>query len=221
MSRCDPRALSSPALVTSCMLVPCPCICAIFPRECLLLGEAGAPCGARLGRYRAVKSFWPSDTTLPGFEQASLVPKPGAQRFYPAQGVPGNVSIPLDDLGRISALCFPITPHRLCLSLFFLFFRRKKGTPRGRRKKAPLFRTRKPPSLPQLRTRRWRCRGRVATRRRWQRRQKVRQVRAVAGNVLSSADFAARSWQRHHTRPLRGCKCQHSQGVCHPKVTPR
>lgn len=27
---CDPRALASPALVTSCMLVPCPCIHAIL-----------------------------------------------------------------------------------------------------------------------------------------------------------------------------------------------
>lgn len=106
------------------------------------------------------------------------------------------MSIPLDPLGRISALCSPMTSHRLCLSPFFLFFRRKKGTPRGRRKKAPLFRTKKPPSLLQLRTRRWKCQGRVATRRRWQRRQKVRQVGAVTGNVLSSAGSAAWSWQR-------------------------
>lgn len=148
---------------------------------------------SQAGRCRAVKGFRPGDTTLPGFQQAGLVPKPGAQRVYSGQGVPGSVSIPLNPLGRISALCSPITPHRLCLSPFFLFLRRKKGTPRGRRKKAPLFRTKKLPSLPQLRTRRWRCQGRVATRRRWQRRQKVRQVRAVAGNVLSSAGSAASS----------------------------
>lgn len=58
--------------------------------------------------------------------------------------------------------------------------------PRERRKKAPPFKTKKLPSLLQLRTRRWRCRGQVAMRRRWPRRQKVRQRGGCGGGMHSA-----------------------------------
>lgn len=69
-----------------------------------------------------------------------------------------------------------------CLTFLFLFPRRKKEMLRERRKKAPPLRTRKLPSLLWLRMRRWRCRERVATRRRWPRRPKVR-FPGTAGGV--------------------------------------
>lgn len=67
-----------------------------------------------------------------------------------------------------------LSSSAFCLTFLFLFPRRKKEMLRERRKKAPPLRTRKLPSLLWLRMRRWRCQERVATRRRWPRRPKVR-----------------------------------------------
>lgn len=41
---CDPPGSCQPCTDDLCMLVPCPCVCAILP----LNTEAGAPCGAGL-----------------------------------------------------------------------------------------------------------------------------------------------------------------------------
>lgn len=40
-----------------------------------------------------------------------------------------------------------------------------------------------------------------------------------SGGALSSSDFAARLWRKHHIQLLQGCKCPHSQGVT--SVTPK
>lgn len=182
----------------------CPC------RPGSLLAEAGAPCGARLAITEQSEVFGQVTPRCQAFNRQVWSQSLVLRGFTQNRGSLA-VRATLLTLWAEPVLCSPMAPSWLCLSLFFLFSRRKKGTPRGRRKKAPLFRTKKPPSLPQPRTRRWRCQGRVATRRRWQRRRKVRQVRAVAGNVLSSAGFAARSQMSALTRGLS--PQSHTQGT--------
>lgn len=108
------------------------------------------------------------------------------------QGLPrghcGSVSILLGSSNK-TTMCFLLphdSPWAPLLTILHLFPRRKKGMPRGRRKKVPPFKMKKPPSLLQPRMRRWRCQGRAATRRRWLRRQKVSRAGAVAGGALLS-----------------------------------
>lgn len=158
-------------LLRTCPLSVCPSsMCPCHPSHGGSL-VPGAPCGAVLGITLWSEFFgWvrPCCWAFSGQIWCQGLIFRGL-----TQGDGGGFSSPLSPSGRTSAVSSPSLLSFL-LTILCLFPRRKKGTPRGRRKKAPPFKTKKPPSLPRPRTRRWRCRGRAAMRRRWPRRRKVR-----------------------------------------------
>lgn len=78
----DHRALASPALVTSACVSLVHVSVPSLPQRLAAAWGWSSP-WSQAGHCTVIKVFWPGETMLPGFQQASPVPRTDFQRVYP------------------------------------------------------------------------------------------------------------------------------------------